>query len=597
MRTPWIMDRVSASNQSRVRLERSLGLLREVCKVGRVTIRVDGEASDWPRLEMDESFALQARSDSVEVDAATVWGAMRALSRVAEMADAGGRLPDANMKDAPRYAWRGLMLDPARRFLSIQALKRTLLGMWAYRLNVLHLHLSDDQGLRLAIEGRTPPWPHYQRDELCELVTFAAELGIRVVPEIDLPGHATALLALCPELAKGQAPAAPSRAFGVHQAYVDCERTAVREAISRIIAELVGIFPDMYIHLGGDECEDYSQPDDFAEFLVDTASRHGKRVIFWDEALAANLPLEACVQAWRHPKFLSAARSQGHASILSAPYYLDLIFPPEVHHAFDPDADNKMAQAALLHHPSLAGIRAALEWYEARTAPLADVFEGVETGPVLGGEACLWGELVGEDQLDTRLWSRMPAIASRLWSGQASVLPERAQTDAHLRRIAGIRVGADAWLETLGLSPLEREHFSVLLASLEPVKWYARLLGDAMIERIEDRIESAARPYSVDSPLDRPVDFVDPESQEALRFARAKDKREFATRWRAQYPVIGQIAERMPQVREILPLSERLADLADVVSGHMTLAEFRQKHDQSPVAELNLALLSQLDGR
>ncbi len=539
---------------------------------------------------MDESFALQAHSDSVEVDAATVWGAMRALSRVAEMVDDSGRLPDASMKDAPRHAWRGLMLDPARRFLSIQALKRTLVGMWAYRLNILHLHLSDDQGLRLAIEGRTPPWPHYQKDELCELVEFAAELGIRVVPEIDLPGHATALLALCPELAKEQAPSAPSRAFGVHRAYVDCERAEVREAISRIIAELAEIFPDTHIHLGGDECEDYAQPDDLAEFLVDTASRHGKRVIFWDEALAANIPKQACVQAWRHPRFLSAARSQGHAGILSAPYYLDLMFPSEVHHAFDPDADSEAAQAALLHHPSLADVQSALAWYEARTAPLADAFEGVETGPVLGGEACLWGELVGEDQLDTRLWSRMPAIASRLWFGQASKLPDRTQTDAHLRRIAGIRVGADAWLDTIDLSPIEREHLSVLLASLEPVKWYARLLGDVMLQRIEGRAEDAPRPYSVDSPLDRPVDFVDPESQEAARFARAKDKREFAARWRAQYPVVRQIAERMPHIREILPLSKRLADLAGVVSGHMTLAEFRQKHDQSPVAELNLAI-------
>lgn len=591
------MDIVSASARSQARLERSLGLLREVWKVGRVTVRVDGEASDWPQLDMDESFALQVQSDSVEVDAATVWGAMRGLSRVAEVIDAGGGLPDLNIiniEDAPRHAWRGLMLDPARRFLSIQALKRTLLGMWAYRLNVLHLHLSDDQGLRLAIEGRAPPWPHYQRDELCQLVKFAAELGIRVVPEIDLPGHATALLALCPELARGQAPSAPSRAFGVHRAYVDCERTEVREAILRIIADLAGIFPDTYIHLGGDECEDYAQPDDFAAFLVDAASRHGKRVIFWDEALAANLPQDACVQAWRHPKFLAAARAQGHASILSAPYYLDLMFPSDVHHAFDPSEDNETAQAALSDHPALADVRAALAWYEARTAPLADSFEGVETGQVLGGEACLWGELVGEDQLDTRLWSRMPAIASRLWFGQASKLPDRTQTDAHLRRIAGIRVGSESWLDTLDLDPREREHLSVLLASLEPVKWYGRLLGDVMLQRIEDRIEDAARPYSVDSPLDQPVDSVDPESQEAARFARAEDKREFAARWRAQYPVVKKLAERMPHVHQILPLSERLAELADVVSGDMTFAAYREKHDQSPVAELNLALLSQL---
>ena len=592
------MDKISASTRSQNQLKRSLDLLRTVWEVGQVEIRVDDDTSEWPRLDMDESFALRIRSDKVEVTAPTAWGAMRALSRIAEMVDADGNLPDADAdadaKDAPRHAWRGLLLDPARHFLSISALKRTLLGMWACRLNVLHLHLSDDQGLRLALLGRTPPWPHYQRRELGELVEFAASLGIRVVPEIDLPGHATALLALCPELAKGQAPQAPSRSFGVHQAYVDCERADVREAIGEIIAELAGIFPDTYIHLGGDECEGYAQPDDFAAFLVDTASRHGKRAIFWDEALAANLPPSSCVQAWRHPKLLDAARRQGHANILSAPYYLDLMFPSDAHHAFDPSADNEAAQAALLSHPALADVRAALAWYETRTAPLADSFEGSGNGPVLGGEACLWGELVGEHQLDTRLWSRMPAIASRFWYGPDSVPPDRSRSDAHLYRIADIRVGPSAWLDSLGLSPDEHAHLALLLACLEPVKWYARVLGPAMLERIEDRDEAAPRPYDVDSPLDRPVDFVDPESQEAVRFSRATDKREFAVRWRAQYATVKHLAERMPQIREILPLSKRLADFADVVDGRMDLETFHQKHDQSPVAELTLAVLRSL---
>ena len=485
------------------------------------------------------------------------------------------------------------MLDPARRFLSLDALKRTLLGMWACRLNVLHLHLSDDQGLRLALLGHTPPWAHYAKSDLCELVEFAADLGIRVLPEIDLPGHATALLALCPQLAKGQAPSAPSKRFGVHQRFVDCEGAHVREAIKAIIAELAEIFPDPCIHLGGDESEGYEQPPDFSSFLVEAAANHGKRVIFWDEALCDDLPRQAIVQAWRHHRLLGTARGQGHAGILSAPYYLDLMFPSEVHHAFDPGADNEAAQQALLASDRLSGVRAGLEWYEAQTANLCADFEAGDDGPLLGGEACLWGELVAEAHLDTRLWSRMPAIADRLWSGAASVLPDRARTDVHLERIAGIRVGPQAWLESLQISAQEREHLGCLLSCLEPVKWYGRLLGPAMLDRIDGRMDEAPRPYSVDSPLDRPVDFVDPESQQAARFQAATDKPPLAAPWRAQLVCIKVLSQRFPQIQEILPLAERLADLAALVDGQLDLEAFRERHPdaEQPVAELTLALV------
>ena len=589
-------NNISASIESQARLNRSLGLLRKVWPSGDVAVRVSKETSGWPQPDMDESFALKIEGGRVEVDAMTTWGAMRALSRLAEMCtkslNAKARLSDTFIEDAPRHAWRGLMLDPARRYLSLDAVKRTLIGMWACRLNVLHLHLSDDQGVCLALLGKTPSGPHYSRLALGELAQFAASLGIRVVPEIDLPGHATALLALSPHLAKGQAPCEPSRRFGVHRHFFDCERAEVREAIGSMIAELAEIFADPYLHLGGDECEGYEQPQDFAEFLVETAAKHGKRVIFWDEALAHNLPREACVQAWRHPRLLRAARGQGHASILSAPYYLDLMYPSEVHHAFDPGADLEAAQRALLEHASLEGVRRGVHWYEAQTAPLAGEFTGDATGPLLGGEACLWGELVGEATLDTRLWSRMPAIASRFWSDSASMLPSRAHTDAHLRRIAGIRVGPDDWLETLDLGDEARGHLDLLLACLEPVKWYSRLLGPAMLDRIDERIEEAPRPYDVDSPLDRAVDFCDPESQEAARFVAATDKESFAEPWRAQLAWTRQASERLPQIREILPLAERLHALADLVDGRIDLVAFGEKHPDidEPVAELTLAV-------
>ena len=588
--TTGIMDQVSAPERSKARLKHSIDLLRRVWKSGALSVRIaGGDTSPWPSLGMDESFEVCVQSGEVELNANSQWGAMRALSRLAEIVDDQGALPEASIKDAPCYACRGLMLDPARRFLSTDALKRTLVGMWACRLNVLHLHLSDDQGIRLALMGQAPTDAHYSDADLRELVEFAANLGIRIVPEIDLPGHATALLALFPWLAKGQAPSSPTKRFGVHQAFLDCERAEVRSAIRTMLVDLAQIFPDPYIHLGGDECEGYEPPRDFAEFLVEAAAAVGKRVIFWDEALSQHLPRSACVQAWRHHTLLDAARGQGHAGILSAPYYLDLMFPSGVHHAFDPGADNQAAQAALVDHPSLAGVRAGLQWYESRTSGLADDFKVGEDGALLGGEACLWGELVGEAQLDTRLWSRLPAIADRLWSGQASELPERKTTDTHLRRMAGITVGPDAWLESLPADAHDRQHLKCLLSCLEPVKWYARLLGSAMFDRIDENTAEAPRPYDANSPLDRPVDFVDPESQEAARFQVEPNKHTFAKRWRAQYPHVKSLAARMPQFAELLPLSKRLAQLAEVIDGAMSFDDIEQTNE--PVAELTLAVL------
>ena len=200
---------------------------------------------------------------------------------------------------------------------------------------------------------------------------------------------------------------------------------------------------------------------------------------------------------------------------------------------------------------------------------------------------------MGEAQLDTRLWSRMPAIASRFWRGKESSLPDPQHVRKHLRRLANIRVGPEAWLESLDLNATERGHLACLLNCLEPIKWYSRLLGGALSERMEEVQEQSQRPYGVDSALDRVVDFVAPESSEAQRFAAAEDKGEFAPAWRSQYACLVTVAERLEPFREILALSARLADLAGVLRGRLSLEGFFEKHPQAdePVAELTLAVL------
>ncbi len=569
----------------------------------RVDLRVqcDLESSSFPPKDMDESYRLRITQEGISILASEEWGAMRALSLLANVIEVGGGTPCLEVEDAPAHAWRGLMLDPARRFLSPEALKRTLVGMWACRLNVLHLHLSDDQGLRIPLLGHVPQCPHYSREELVQLVAVAADLGIRVVPEIDLPGHATGLLATFPHWARGSSPEGFSKRFGVHENFVDCALPDVREHLEAMIVELADVFPDSFLHFGGDECIGYEVPEDFWPFLVQTAEAQGRQAVFWDEALREPLPAEAVVQVWRHHSLLDAALGSGHESILSAPYYLDLMFPSEIHHAFDPGGSAESlqeTQAGLIAHPKLRMVKDALKWYEGHTGSLADPLRQklpipARRGALLGGEACLWGELVGEAQLDTRLWSRLPAIANRFWLGAVSELPNRRATEAHLLRIAGIRVGPHAWLEGLRLSHEERNHLECLLDCLEPVKWYSRLLGEALGQRIEDIEAESLRTYDADSPLDRAVDFVNPESLQAELFAHATDKRDFVAPWRSQCAVVERIAERLPEFQELLPFSRRLADLAEVIQGTLSLEEFEQRHSDAdePVAELSLAVL------
>ena len=581
--------------------QRFLALLDGSQSVVTLRVCVEERSTAYPDCEMDESYRLRVSRDGIEVSAPQEWGAIHGFSLLADLLQDGSRLPCLEVRDVPSYNWRGLMLDPARRFLSLDALKRTLLGMWACRLNVLHLHLSDDQGLRVPLLGRTPPEDHYALEDIREIVEFAANLGIRVVPEIDIPGHATALLVAFPHWARAAPPKRASMRFGVHANFVDCANPLVLGELDDMLGELAGLFPDQYLHLGGDECVGYEKPQGLSARLAEMAARHGKRLMLWDEALEDDLPQTVCVQAWRHHSLLETSRDHGHDTLLSAPYYLDLMYSAELHHWFDPGAvreDRQAAQEKLISHPWLGDARSPLKWYEAQTGGLAkslsdELHPALSEGRLLGGEACLWGELVGEAQLDTRLWSRLPAIANRFWLGKSSSLPDPDATRRHLRCVAGIQIGPEAWLEGLGLSEEEVSHAACLMRCLEPTKWYTRLLGGALAERTEAVQETAQRPYGVDTALNRVVDFVDPESEEARRFRDAEDKLELAAAWRAQRAGIADLAARFAQFKEIVPLSERLADLADVLEGLMSIETFQNTHPEAdhPVAELTLAVL------
>ncbi len=517
--------------------------------------RIADTRAGLPQLDADESYRLLIENGEVTLEAAALAGARHGLTTLTHLACAMQHevnepaLPAGSVDDSPAFAWRGLMLDVARHFFSPDALHSTLDLMAWHKLNVLHLHLTDDQGFRF--QSRAFPGlasrESYMQAELSRLVAAAADRGIRVLPELDMPGHVTSWLVACPEWGASRAPVSPSVRFGPHDAVLNPADEGVYAAIDQLIGEVAEVFPDPFLHIGGDEVDPaaWRQSDEISGFAAahglepgptlqawftqrvgELAARHGKRVIVWDEALAGPLPANAVVQSWRGASARDRALHAGHDCIVSAPYYLDLGYPVDLHHAFAPDAPEAelaVLEDALAEDPRLQPAAFGLRmlhglWRQASASAPA----GQSAGRILGGEACLWSELVTEPLLPVRLWSRMPALADRFWRNQLAPEELAAAVACGLARQAAcglpdIRAISRRLLCAFGIR--EAQLPAALL--LEPIKWYCRLLGEVSLEaRLQGEEAPDARPYDALTPLERPVDALLPESFEAHEFRR-----------------------------------------------------------------------------
>jgi hexosaminidase len=569
---------------------------------GRIDFVVDCAAASptCPALGDDERYQLEIGAAGIRLEARTEWGVLRGLATLMQLGAGDAGLAPVFIDDEPRFGWRGLTLDVARHFIGIEALLRTLDVMAFYKLNVLHLHLSDDQAFRFASSAhpRLASNPAYSANDLARLVAHGAALGIRIVPELDMPGHVTSWLTAYPEW--GCRPTTASRRFGVHKACLDPCNPAVYVAIGQLLAELAAVFPDQFLHIGGDEVhpawwstsaevqafmalEGLSQPADlqawFNRRVAAMVTGLGRRAVAWDEVLHPALPAEVVVQTWRGATQRARALASGHDCIISANYYLDLFFPADAHYRFDPlapEAELVALEDGLLEDPRFAHVAAGMRWtHQWREAVPADaVSAGRPTGRVLGAEACLWSELVDEATLDVRLWSRMPALAERFWSMAAL----RDVGDMR-RRLRGslAALGATGMLDLMGSSRALLARAGVgpdwqpLIDVLEPVKWYARLLGaEALAARLQGREMPLARPYQVDTPLDRVVDGLLPEAFAVTDLASLCQQVDSGdTHARATLRRLAETWRRLPRPgsgpAELEPLAERLARLGALV--------------------------------
>ncbi len=613
----------------------------------------------FPQPVENASYVLQTTSEvvGIRLKAATEWGILSGLATLKQLiwsvrSAASGKsqtynLPRLSIADKPSSTWRGLMLDVARHFMSIDVLHDTLEAMAFYKFNVLHLHLSDDQGFRfpsaayprlVEIGGEDGA---YTRDELTQLVTHASQLGIRLVPELDVPGHCSSWLAAYPEWSaepaedrnsdnarKRAGKGHPSTQFGPHQACLDPTNPSVYQALETLFGEVVEIFPDPCVHIGGDEVapqwwrrnqnvvemmaarglDDVADVQNyFNRHVIEYLEGQGRTVVAWDEAMHPDLPVSVIIQSWRCARSRNLALQRGFPVIFSSGYYLDLFYPADLHYGFLPDASEGelLAQEKrLIEDPRLQHIRSFNEWLltvqNDRQASWQVAPE--QWGSCLGGEACLWSELVCEEILPLRLWSRAAAIGESLWSGKkdsidALYVRMEASWPA-LTHWTGVSIFAaqQAMIRQLKCSQQERQALELIFSLTEPVKGYSRLLGDQLEERLREGLQNqnqkhrrrveektpATRSYDTSTPLNRIVDLVSPESLLARKIGNQVNEliaaieysnavvapagtaavsylQAAATAWQHQLPFIRHLARRSDRVTQVLPLAEELA--------------------------------------
>ena len=412
-----------------------------------LVIDVQGAGEAIQSLDEDESYSLTITTSGAKLQAATVVGAMHGLETFEQLLQTeptGYFLPAVQIEDTPRFRWRGLMIDCGRHFEPVEVIKRTLDGMAAVKLNVFHWHLTEDQGFRIEsklfpkLTGMGSDGLFYTQDQAREIVAYARERGIRVVPEFDMPGHTRSWFVGYPELASAPGPYTIRREFGVEDAAMDPTRESTYAFIDSFIGEMAEIFPDHYMHIGGDESAGvqwranpkiqefmraHSLKDSaalqtyFNQQILKILERHNKHMVGWDEVLNPALPKDVVIQSWRGAKSLSDAARQGYQGILSQPYYLD-------------------------------GMKSAKEHYLSDPLPSSSDLTPQQRRLVLGGEVCMWGEHVDALSIDSRIWPRSAAIAERFWSPESV-----SNVDDMYRRLAVESIR----LEALGLTHLSHE--------------------------------------------------------------------------------------------------------------------------------------------
>lgn len=363
-----------------------------------------------------EAYKLTVESKLIKISANTPHGVFNGAMTLAQLFAAGKKsaLPCLTITDYPRFPHRGLLLDPARNFLSIDMVKNVIDKMAQLKLNLLHFHIVDDQGWRF--ESKIFPKlqqvggasGYYTQDQLRGLVKYGQERFVTIMPEIEMPGHASALIASYPELSCSGEKINVSSTWGIHTSALCPGKPEVYEFLDKLIREVASVFPSYYIHTGSDEvmAQDWKGFPGNLELEKNLTDKNNKglqcyfinkvnrtflsidrRMTVWDEMVDC-LPEGARAQAWRSIGAVKVAASADHEVVVSltSSWYLDY-----------PDWPWKL-KAVYLFDPVPADLPKDKQKF------------------VVGGQGNLWGERAPENKIMPKLFPRLIAISEVLWS-------------------------------------------------------------------------------------------------------------------------------------------------------------------------------------
>ncbi len=423
----------------------------------------------------EEEYAIKIRKGKATVKASSLRGFLYAEQTLNQLRDSEGNWPDVIIKDKPRFVYRGMHLDCARHFFSIDEVKKYIDMMAVHKMNKFHWHLTEDQGWRIEIKKyprlievgawrkgeklirpESQPAPdrdetlyggYYTQDELKEIVAYAAERGIDVIPELDLPGHMMAALASYPELGCEGFPSCEVwPRVGVSPDVLCAGNEKTFEFLEGVLDEIMEIFPYEYIHIGGDECpkahwakcprcqakiaelglkadENFSAEHYLQSYVTKRIEKylndHGRSIIGWDEILEGELSPNATVMSWRGSAGGQKAAAMGH----------DAIMTPNTHFYFD----YCQSQDHATEPESIGGYLPVSKVYEFE--PFTPEMTEEEKGHILGIQANLWTEYIPTpEHLEYMLLPRMSALSEVQWCA-----PERRDADRFFRDMNRMR--------------------------------------------------------------------------------------------------------------------------------------------------------------
>ncbi len=396
----------------------------------------------------DEGYSLEINKKLLKLSASSPAGLFRGVQTIMQLLPASieekavqngpWEIATGTINDRPEYGYRGMMLDVARHFFTVDEVKKLIDQISNYKINYLHLHLADDQGWRIEIKS----WPKlteiggksevgggeggfYTQEQFKDLVSYAASRYITIVPEIDMPGHTNAALSSYAELNCNGKATGPYTGTKVGFSTLCTKKEITYKFIDDVVREISDLTPGPYFHIGGDEShatkvEDYIP---FVNRVQEIVHSHGKQVLGWDEIALSTLRPNAVAQHWASVKNANLAVSQG-AKILMSPAvkaYIDMQY----------DSTSKFG----LHWAAYIEVDSAYLWDPATFTP------GIEKQNIIGIEAALWTETVSNsDELEYLVFPRLPGHAEVGWTA-----PSQRNWDEYRKRLASHGSRFKAW--------------------------------------------------------------------------------------------------------------------------------------------------------